>query len=148
MEKEGREIEVQVYCTKGKKEGGINVNFMVAISYGKGVVFCEQWGGPITRDKFAAIVRCCFKKAFRNSANPKAKRFLMDGCPRQNSKTAMHAIDRVDGKVFRIPARSPDLNPIEIFFNSVTIKLNNDAIDKKLQERVLKNFHSVLRRPC
>ena len=86
-------------CTaKGKKEGDINVNFMVAISYGKGVVLCEQWGGPITGDKFAAIVRCCFKKAFRNSANPKAKRFLMDGCPHQNSKTAMYAIDRVDGK--------------------------------------------------
>ena len=44
----------------------------------------------------------------------------------------MHAIDRVDGKVFRIPARSPDLNPIENFFNSVTIKLNNDAIDKTI----------------
>ena len=44
----------------------------------------------------------------------------------------MHAIDRVDGKVFRIPARSLDLNPIENFFNSVTIKLNNDAIDKKI----------------
>ena len=56
----------------------------------------------------------------------------MDGCPRQNSRMAMHAIDRVDGKVFRIPARSLDLNPIENFFNSVTIKLNNDAIDKKI----------------
>ena len=113
---------------KGKKEGGINVNFMVAISYGKGVVLCEQWGGPITGDKFAAIVRCCFKKAFRNSAK------------RQNSKTAIHAIDRVDGKVFRIPARSPDLNPIENFFNSVTIKLNNDAIDKKITRESFEEF--------
>ena len=108
MEKEGRGIEVQVYA-KGKKEGGIKANFMVAISYGKGVVLYEHWQGPIMGDKFAAIVRCCFKKAFRISANPKAKCFFMDGCPRQN------AIDRVDGKVFRIPAPSPDLNPIEIF---------------------------------
>ena len=116
------------------------MNFMVAISYGKGVVLCEQWGRPITGDKFAAIVRCCFKKAFRNSANPKAKHFLMDGCPRQNSKTAMHAIDRVDGKVFRIPAQSSDLNPIETFFNSVTIKLNNDAIDKKITRESFEEF--------
>ena len=30
-------------CTaKGKKEGSTNVNFMVAIAYGKGVVLCEQ----------------------------------------------------------------------------------------------------------
>ena len=88
---------------------------MVGISYGKGVVLCEQWGGPIRGDKFAAIVKCCFKKAFRNSAIPKAKQFLMDGCPRQNSKTAMRAIDKVDCKVFKIPARSPDLNRIENF---------------------------------
>ena len=30
-------------CTaKGERKGGINVNFMVGISYGKGVVLCEQ----------------------------------------------------------------------------------------------------------
>ena len=133
-------------CTaKGKKEGGINVNFMVAISYGKGVVLCEQWGGPINGDKFAAIVRCCFKKAFRNSANPKAKRVLMDGCPHQNSKTAMYPIDRMDGKFFKIPARSQDLSPIENFFNSVTIKLNNDAIDKKITRESFEEFSQCVK---
>ena len=36
-------------CTsKGKKEGCTNANFMVAISYGKGSVLCEQYDGPIT----------------------------------------------------------------------------------------------------
>ena len=121
------------------------MSFMVAISYGKGVVLCEQWGRPITGDKFAAIVRCCFKKAFRNSANPKAKHFLMDGCPRQNSKTAMHAIDRVDGKVFRIPAQSLDLSLIEKVFNSVTIKSNNDAIDKKITRESFEEFSKCVK---
>ena len=120
-------------CTaKGKKEGSTTVNFMVAIAYGKGVVLCEQWEGTITGEKFASIVNRCFRKAFRNSANPKGKIFLMDGCPRQNSRAAMRAIDKVGAKVFRIPARSPDLNPIENFFHTVTMKLNNDAIDKQI----------------
>ena len=66
-------------CTaKGKKEGCTNVNFMVAIAYGKGVVLCEQWEGTITGEKFASIVKRCLRKAFRNSANPKGKLFLMD----------------------------------------------------------------------
>ena len=103
-------------CTaKGKKEGSTNVNFMVAIAYGKGVVLCEQWEGAVTGAKFPGIVQRCFKKAFRKSANPKGKLFLMDGCPRQNSKVALRAIEKVGAKVFRIPPRSRDLNPIENF---------------------------------
>ena len=83
-------------CTaKGKKEGCTSVNFMVAIAYGKGVVLCEQWEGTITGEKFASIVKRCLRKAFRNSANPKGKFFLMDGCPRQNSRVAMRAIEKV-----------------------------------------------------
>jgi hypothetical protein len=109
-------------CTaKGKKEGCTNVNFMVAIAFGKGVVRC-------------------FKKAFRNSANPKGKLFLMDGCPRQNSRAAMCAIEKVGAKVFKIPARSPDLNPIENFFNTVTMKLNNDAIEKQITRESIHEF--------
>jgi transposase len=120
-------------CTaKGKKEGGTFVNFMIGIAYGKGVVICERWLGTITGEKFAAIVKRCFRKAFQKSANPKGKLFLMDGCPRQNSKAAMRAIAEVGAKVFKIPARSPDLNPIENFFNIATMKLHNDAIEKQI----------------
>ena len=115
---------------KGKKEGCTNVNFMVAIAYGKGVVLCEQWEGTITGEKFASIVKRCLRKAFRNSANPKGKLFLMDGCPCQNSRVAMCAIEKVGANVFKIPARSPDLNPIENFFNTITMILNNDAVEK------------------
>ena len=56
----------------------------------------------------------------------------MDGCPRQNSKIAMHAIEKVGGLVFKIPPRSPDLNPIENFFHSLIVRLNNDAIKKQI----------------
>ena len=35
--------------------------------------------------------------------NSKGKLFLMDGCPRQNSRVAMCALEKVVAKVFRIP---------------------------------------------
>ena len=45
-------------CTaKGKNEGGIFVNFMIGIAYGKGVVLCERWMGTMTGGKFATIVK-------------------------------------------------------------------------------------------
>ena len=91
MEKKGKGLKFN-RTTKGKKEGGINVNFMVALSYGKGVVLCEKYDGMITGKKFAAIVKSSFPRAFKKSSNPKAKRFLMDGCPRQNSKMTRRAI--------------------------------------------------------
>ena len=79
---------------------------MVAISYGKGAVLCEQYDGPITGEKFAAIVKSTSEKAFENSSNPKARRFLMDGCPPQISKIAMNAINKEHAKVFKISSRS------------------------------------------
>ena len=102
---------------------------MVAIAYGKGVVLCEQWEGTITGEKFASIVKRCLKKAFRNSANPKGKLFLMDGCPRQNSRVATRAIEKVGAKVFKIPARSPDL-----------LKLNNNAVEKQITRESINEF--------
>ena len=128
-------------CTaKGKKEGSTFVNFMIGIAYGKGVVLCERWVATMTGEKFAAIVERCFRKAFQNSANPKGKLFLMDGCPRQNSKAAMRAIAKIGAKVFKIPARSPDLNPIENFFNIATMKLRSDAIEKKFTKESIDKF--------
>ena len=128
-------------CTsKGRKEGGINVNFMVAISYDKGVVLCEQYDGTITGKKFAEIVRSSFPEGFEKSSNPKAKRFLMDGCPRQNSVEAMCAINEVGGVVFKIPPRSPDLNPIENFFHSVSVRLGKEAIENRITKESFNEF--------
>lgn len=102
-------------CTaKGRKEGQTNLNFMVAIAHSKGVVLCERYHRAITGQKMADLVDEHFEMAFQRSADPRGRRFLMDNCPRQISKTAMKAYDRVNGIVFRIPPRSPDLNPIEV----------------------------------
>lgn len=145
---------LSLHCTaKGSKEGAVNANFMVAISYNHGVVLCEQYFGPITGAKMAEIVGRSFEGALRNSVDPRGKRILMDGCPRRNSRISLEAIDSVGGKVFKIPPRSPDLNPIENFFHLVSQTLKKEAVANKISretfgeysERVkntMKNFSS------
>ena len=77
-------------CTsKGKKvgSGGKVAHFMVSISYGKGVYFCEQFekmNGPY----FSDFVERRFRKLFRGSCNPSGKMFVQDGDPSQNSAAA------------------------------------------------------------
>ena len=78
----------------------VNVNFMVAISYGKGVVLYELYYGSITAEKVESIVDEHFETAFEKSSNPTIHRFLMDNCPRQKSKKAMKAYERVKSLVF------------------------------------------------
>jgi len=102
--------------TKGRKEGCRNANFMVGISYNCGVVLCEQYFGTVTGNKFAGIVEKSFPEALAKCSS-RVKRVLQDGCPRQNSKVAREAFSNVDTLLFKIPPRSPDLNPIENFFS-------------------------------
>lgn len=125
---------------KGSKEGTRNANFMVAISFDKGVVLCQQYFGSITGEKFANIVRDSFPNAFADSINPRAKRFVMDGCPRQNSALARRAIAKVNGLVMAIPSRSPDLNPIENFFAQVAGELRQQAIARKITRESFESF--------
>ena len=104
-------------CTaKGKKEGSIDSNFIVGISFSKGVVLCKQYFGPIKVSKFADIVDSGFHSTFENSINPVPKRDLIDVCPRQNSRIAHNDVAQIGGLAFKIPPRSPDLNAIKNFF--------------------------------
>ena len=91
-------------CTaKGKKEGSINSNFIVGISFSIGVVLCKQYFGPITGTKFADIVDSSFYSAFDNSINPAIKRFLMNGYPRQNSRASLRAVAQIGRMGFKNP---------------------------------------------
>ena len=128
-------------CTaKGRKEGVTNCNFMVAISYNKGVVMCQQYEGTITGAKMADIALNNMPQALELSINPKGKRILMDGCPRQNSKTALKAISDIGGKIFSIPSRSPDLNPIENVFNIAVKMLRKQALTQKITHESFEKF--------
>ena len=51
-------------CTaKGSKEGCVNVNFMVGISHGKGVVLCHHYKKALTADKMVQIIETSMPEA-------------------------------------------------------------------------------------
>jgi hypothetical protein len=54
--------------------------------------------------------------------------FLMDNDPSQTRKAARKAMGKIDAEFHKIPARWPDLNPIENVFHLVKKSLENEAI--------------------
>ena len=106
---------------KGKKEGnnGRCAKLFVAIAYGKGVVMCEHWNPDVNFNgvNYKELVKKHRPSALENSTNLVNKLVLQDGNPVQKSKQAQQAYDAIGCKIFSIPARSPDLNPIENIFH-------------------------------
>ena len=128
--------------SKGKKEGvgGRMVKFMVAIAHGKGVIKCYQYRGSVNSETCKSFIDDHFPDMFKNSANPKGKLFLQDGDPSQNSKIACDAMEAVGCRLFKIPARSPDLNPIENIFHLIGKYLKRDAINKNIEHETYEEF--------
>ena len=118
--------------TKGSHtgSGGRIAHFIVEISFNKGVILCEQYYGKISGKMFADLKHKHFKQAFEKSNNQKGKLFLQDGDPSQNSKKANNAMYKVGAKKFSIPARSPDMNPIENVFNYVRTELHEESFNR------------------
>jgi len=121
--------------TKGRKEGsnGKMANFFVAINHGSGVVLCEQYKWRVTGALFAQFVKNNFRGVFERCGKvTRGSIWLQDGDPRQNSKVAKEAWQHMGTEMFGIPARSPDLNPIENVFHIVRRQLKEDAMEKKI----------------
>ena len=118
--------------TKGKKEGVKQVKFMVGISYNKGVVMCQRITRRMDGARFARMIKGTFPAVLENTINPSSKHILQDGDPAQNSQKALRAFHSIGARVFGIPARSPDLNPIENFFHLIRRKLLRDAKEKHI----------------
>ena len=138
-----------LHCTApGKREGdgGKVAKFMVTIAYNKGVTMCEEFKERLCGESFSSFVRVHFPTCFEESANPQDKLFLQDGDPSQNSALAMNAVADVGGEMFAIPARSPDLNPIENLFHLCKRRLRNDAIQKQLEEESYTDFIQRIKR--
>ena len=80
--------------------------------------------------------------------SPKAKRILVDGDPSQNSIVVMAVIQQINGKFFRILARSPDLNPIENLFHLARKNVDKDARNRHITTEIMGQFadraHSTL----
>jgi len=127
-------------CTaKGKKEGEKKARFMVAISYERGVVLCEQYDS-MSGAKFAKMMDTCLPQAFNSSINPHDMRFVQDGDPCQNSAAAREVLQNLGAEVIPIPARSPDLNPIENFFNIVGQHILQDTREKCITKESFAEF--------
>ena len=133
--------------SKGSKvgSGGKIAHYMVAICYGHGVVGCEQYV-KMNGQYFAGFVQRNFKNMFANSVNSKGKLFIQDGDPSQNSKLAVKEINKIGAVQISIPPRSPDINPIENFFNLVERKLQYDAITKKITHETFEEFSERVRK--
>ena len=89
------------------------LNFVVGISFNKGVVLCERYMGAMTSEKYADITKYNFPQALKNSINLRAKRIVQDNSPRQQSEIARLALAQINGKQMKIPARNLDIKCIE-----------------------------------
>ena len=129
---------------KGSHEGtgGRVAHFLCAIAHNKGMILAEQYEGRLNGNEFAKFVREQFPNLFERSNNPVGKMFLQDGDPSQNSRKTQDALDEVGGRIFHIPPRSPDINPIENVFNQVKRKMEEDAIVQFLTHETYEDFCS------
>ena len=92
-------------CTaEGKKagHGGKVAHFVVAISYTKGVICCEQYS-KMSGTYFSSFIHKHFDSLFKRCINPKSKLFIQDGDPSQNSKAARVKLEACGAKLIKIP---------------------------------------------
>ena len=108
---------------------------MVAIAPRKGVILAEVYEKMSGR-YFSDLIRRKFLTMFRRVGKTRRRQkiFVMDNCPSQTSVMAMGALRELGIELKRIPPRSPDLNPIENFFNVVKRKLREEALNKSIRE--------------
>lgn len=131
---------------KGKKEGnsGKAVRVFVAIAYNKGVIMAEQWENDVrfVGSNYRTFVEEHFPRVLEQSTNARNKLVLQDGDPVQKSKQAQLAYDKIGCKIFNIPARSPDMNPIENMFHIVRKELAQYAKAHNVHHETYQQFSS------
>ena len=99
---------------KGRKAGsGGNVTqFMVATNYHKSVLTWEQLE-KMKGVYFEGFIHLDCKSMSQNSTNSTVFLFVQDRDPSQKLKIANMEVAKHGIKKISIPARSPDLNPIQ-----------------------------------
>ncbi len=126
---------------KGMKEGSCGKlgKLMVAISFGKGVIDCEQYD-KMSGDYFKGYISRKFPTLFQTADKLPSKLWIQDGCPCQNSKAAKMAMSESEADLLSIPPRSPDINPIENLFHLVRRELDRQAISGNIVQETYKEF--------
>ena len=137
---------------KGRKEGtgGKVLRLMVAISYNKGVIFCEPYEKMNGR-YFVAFIDNHFDRLFAAADKGCSRTFLQDGDPSQNSALARAAMQRTNSTLIKLCPRSPDMAVIENVFPMVSRMLKRQAVQQQLRRetfeqfknRVISTFYSI-----
>ena len=128
---------------EGLKQGlnskGRVVHFIVCISYGKRVYFCEQYK-KMNGGYFAGIIRRNFTEIIWKSCNPASNLFVQGGDLSQNSKAAAKEWQKRKIKLLSIPRHSADINPIENMFKLIDRKLKSDGIEQNITHETYEQF--------
>ena len=99
---------------------------MVAISYGKGVMICQQYD-KMNGEYFKQFVTQTFYDMFIKCGNKDGRLFIQDGDPSQNSKLTKEAMKSCGAELLKIPPQSPDINQIEKLFHLLSTGLEKQA---------------------
>ena len=124
-----------VFTSKVSKNlpGGHTLHLLVGVSSLPGVFVAEEYE-KMNAQWFAKFVHETLDSTLRECAAIKKKEkllFVMDNDPSQRSKLARDALEEVGAQLVEIPAKSPDLNPIENLFKIIKCNLRQKALRGK-----------------
>ena len=128
--------------SKGSKNlaGGRRLHLLVAISHGQGVVLLKEYE-KMNGEFFADFIKREFDACFRRKGWPLTERlFVMDNDPSQTSSVSKQAMAKINCSMQVIPARSPDLNPIENIFHNIKENLKKGAIQQNITYETFNEF--------
>ena len=133
------------------------VHIMVAISYGQPVLIAEPFV-KMNGQYFESFIDNNFNSLFQraNNNDRRYRLWVQDGDPSQNSAQAKRVMSHANTVLLSIPARSPDINPIENIFYLVwpeqfnflffePAELRFSKIGKKLKKSILAKTKNKLK---
>ena len=115
--------------------GGKVLEMFVAISYGKGVIFCEEYE-QYNGDYFANFIRTNFSKIFQASRKRHSKLFVQDNCPIQNCAKARKALKDIRAFVVRLVFSHTLVDSLDMADAALPIRLLISASRDRLLEIV------------
>ena len=122
---------------------GKHLHHMVAIAHG--IIMTEPYE-KMSGDYFASYTRRRFNITFAKAGVKlnHSRRFIMDNDLCQTSKKSLHALSEVEAELHSIPARSPDLNPIENIFHLIKKKLAKQALNLQIEKESFEEFKTCV----
>ena len=128
--------------------GGRRLHLLVGVTHGLGVTVAEKYTNMDGSD-FARFVHTTMERSLGDIAMQKGKEiliFALDNDPSLNSRVARRALEDIGAELQAIPARSPDLNPIENAFYNVRSILQQRALEERTEQESFAVFKNRIYR--